>query len=81
MNFQFASGRADEAPKLHLISQSLDDYVTGNHAQDWSWNDGVEKSLATIIGGKQEHRTQRNWVATRAEYPKEVNIGAPLQVY
>ena len=44
LNYYFTQGRADEAPKFHLISQSLDDYVSGNQKEAWSWQASASSS-------------------------------------
>ena len=37
MKCQYCEGRADEAPKLHLLSRSLEEYFSGNNYEDWEW--------------------------------------------
>ena len=46
-----STGRAQEAPKLHCISQSLDECNMMGHARDWKWIHSIADALCKG-GGK-----------------------------
>ena len=50
MKCQYCEGRADEAPKLHLLSKSLEEYLSGNNHEDWEW----------LQAGSQRERVSSN---------------------
>ena len=37
LKFEYQEGRAEEAPKLHKLSRSMDEYITGMHCDEWEW--------------------------------------------
>ena len=37
LKFGYEEGRAEEAPKLHKLSRSMDEYIIGRHHQAWEW--------------------------------------------
>ena len=44
MQCQYSEGRADEAPKLHVISQSLEEYLNGNNCEECEWLGMVKRA-------------------------------------
>ena len=37
LGFQTEEGRPEDAPQLHIVSVSMDDYQTGGHCRELEW--------------------------------------------
>ena len=43
LGYEAIGGRSNEAPNLHSISMSMDDYQNGGNAQEWKWRNYLTK--------------------------------------
>ena len=52
LEYRFTKGRSEEAPKLHMISQSLDEYLHGSHHELCNWVQALLKRITPCHGRK-----------------------------
>ena len=45
--YKFPEGRAEEAPQLHTLSQSKDEYLWGNNIEECNWTKPILKTIDT----------------------------------